>query len=88
MTLKLELVTLLQELTASNWERRKRRLEPIPPEVAARAMVKLMKGQRLSVAEYIGANLGFLPGERERIEHAKNEARRTFSGGENSKDVA
>lgn len=71
MTPKLELVMVLQERLLSNWERRKRRLERIPPEVAAEGMIKAMKGQPLTLEEYIGANLGFLPGERERIERMR-----------------
>jgi hypothetical protein len=71
MTPKLELVMVLQERSFSNWERRKRRLERIPLEVAAEGMIKAMKGQPLTLEEYIGANLGFLPGERERIERTK-----------------
>jgi hypothetical protein len=76
MTLKHELVRLLQEITLSNWERRKRRLEGIPPEVAAQGMIKAMKGQPLTLEEYIGANLGFLPGERERIERMRAATKR------------
>ena len=63
MTHKLELVALLQERTLSNWERRKRRLERIPLDVAATGMIKARKGEPLTEEEYIGANLGFLPGE-------------------------
>jgi hypothetical protein len=68
MTRKLELVMLLQERALSSWERRKRRLERIPPTVAAAGLIKARKGEPLTFEEYVGANLGFLPGERERIE--------------------
>lgn len=71
MTHKLELVMLLQERMLSNWERRQRRLERIPAAVAAAGMIKGLKGQPLTLEEYIGANLGFLPGERERIERMR-----------------
>ena len=70
MTLKLELALLLQERTLSNWERRKRRLERIPPDVAAAGMIKARKGEPLTLEEYIGANLGFLPGELRRLDTA------------------
>ena len=63
MTHKLELVMLLEERMLSNWERRKRRLERIPAAVAAEGMMKAQKGEPLTLEEYIGANLGFVPGE-------------------------
>lgn len=81
MTRKLELVMLLEERILSNWERRRRRLERIPPEVAAQGMIKAMKGEPLTLEEYIGANLGFLPGERERVERMRAAQRRV---GENA----
>lgn len=63
MTHKIELARLLQERTRSNWERRKRRLERIPLDVVAEALIKARKGEPLTEQEYIAANLGFLPGE-------------------------
>jgi len=63
VTHKLEPVTLLQERLPSNWGRRKRRLERIPAAVAAEGMMKTQKGEPLTLEEYIGADLGFLPGE-------------------------
>lgn len=55
---------LLQERTESNWERRRRRLQRIPPEVVVSGLEKARKGQPLTLEEYVAANLGFLPGER------------------------
>ena len=79
MTLKHELVRLLQEITLSNWERRKRRLERIPAAVAAEGMLKAQKGEPLTLEEYIGANLGFLPGEREALETLRSKERQKES---------
>lgn len=63
MTLKAELLALLQERTLTHWERRKRRLERIPIEVVVTAVVRCRKGLPLTVEQYVASHLGFLPGE-------------------------
>ena len=68
VTLEHELVMLLEDIPLSSWHTRKRRLERISPEVAAQAIIKANKGQPLSWEEYLVANLGFLPRERQRVE--------------------
>jgi hypothetical protein len=68
IALRLELARLLQERTLSNFERRKRRLRRIPMNVVYSGVAKARKGEPLTVEEYIASHLGFLPGERERIE--------------------
>jgi hypothetical protein len=68
MTLRQELAALLEERTLSNWERRKRRLRLIPTEAIVSGLLKARKGEPQTLEEYIGSHLGFLPGERERIE--------------------
>lgn len=60
---KVELVSLLQERTLSNFERRKRRLEGIPLDITAEALIKARDGEPLTEQEYIASHLGFLPGE-------------------------
>jgi hypothetical protein len=80
MTRKLELVMLLQERALSNWERRKRRLERIPPTVAAAGLIKARKGEPLTLEEYIRASLGFLPGEAiPKVEDYRNQERKKES---------
>ena len=63
-----ELVMLLQERTLSNFERRKRRLQRIPMDVVVSGVTKARKGEPLTREEYVASHLGFLPGERERLE--------------------
>jgi hypothetical protein len=75
MTLRQELAALLEERTLSNWERRKRRLKLIPTEVVVSGLAKARKGEPQTLEEYIGSHLGFLPGERERIEKQAAEGR-------------
>lgn len=60
---RIELLRLLEERTLSNWDRRKRRLERVPLDVAAEALIKARRGEPLTEEEFIAANLGFLPGE-------------------------
>ena len=71
MTPKAELMMLLQERTLSNWDRRHRRLLRIPMDVVGRAVGKAFRREPLTLEEFIAANLGFLPGERERLEQLK-----------------
>ena len=61
---KVELVMVLEEKMLSAWERRKRRLERVPPHIVADALIKARKGKLLSEQEFIASHLGFLPGER------------------------
>jgi hypothetical protein len=67
--LKVELAKLLEEATLSNFERRKRRLARIPMDVVVSGLLKISRdrGEPLTLEEFIGTHLGFLPGERERL---------------------
>lgn len=76
MTLRQELVALLEERTSSNWDRRGRRLQLIPMSIVVVAVEKAWKGQPLTLEEYIASHLGFLPGEPERHEAEKWATRR------------
>ena len=65
------LLRLFEFRGLSPFERRKRRLQSIPLDVAAKALENARKGLPLSTEQYIAANLGFLPGEREALERAR-----------------
>ena len=73
MTLRQELAALLEERTLPNWERRKRRLERLSPGRIYTSVSKARKGEPLTLEEYVVSHLGFLPGERERLEQRKAE---------------
>jgi hypothetical protein len=77
---KVELVSLLQERTLSNFERRRRRLEQIPLEVTVEALTKARKGEPLTEQEYIASHLGFLPGEAQKAAQDLSEWRRKKLG--------
>jgi hypothetical protein len=63
--LKLELAMLLEEATLTNFERRRRRIKPIPMDVVTSGLLKLSrrKGEPLTLEEFIATHAGFLPGE-------------------------
>ena len=71
--IKRELVRVLEVRVLSNFERRKRRLQAIPLDGLAEAIEKARKGLPLTPDQYILANLGFLPGEREKLEQKSNQ---------------
>ena len=73
MTLRQELVALLEERTSSNWDRRGRRLERLSPGRIYTSVSKARRGEPLTLEEYIVSHLGFLPGERERLEQREAE---------------